>query len=106
MGPIAARHARTVLEHVERIIAIELLVGAEALDQRLAMLAPATGSGEPAVRPGAGVAAARDRIRDVVPRLRGDREPGPDLDAVTRLVRDGRLSDLVRTESGRAVDER
>jgi histidine ammonia-lyase len=106
MGPIAARHARTVLEHVERIIAIELLVGAEALDQRLAMLAPETGSGEPAVAPGVGVAAARRRIRDVVPRLRGDREPGPDLDAVTRLVRDGRLSDLVRTESGRAVDER
>ena len=26
MGSIAARHARTVLEHVERIVAIELLV--------------------------------------------------------------------------------
>src|SRR5215218_4155579 len=39
MGPIAGRHARTVLEHVERILAIELLVAAEALDCRLELLA-------------------------------------------------------------------
>src|SRR6185369_1443437 len=37
MGPIAARHARSVLEHVEQIVAIELLVAAEALDRRLAL---------------------------------------------------------------------
>ena len=36
MGSIAARHARTVLGHVERILAIELLVAAQALDLRLA----------------------------------------------------------------------
>jgi histidine ammonia-lyase len=107
MGPIAARHARTVVDHVERIVAIELLVGAEALDQRLAMLADdAAGAG---VGAGAGVAEARDRIRSVVPPLRGDREPGPDLAAVTRLVHDGALVDLVsrgpggsRTAGGRA----
>ena len=49
MGSIAARHARTVLEHVQRILAIELLVAAQALDLRLA------GSGG-AGAPGAGVA--------------------------------------------------
>jgi histidine ammonia-lyase len=113
MGPIAARHARTVLEHVERIVAIELLCGAEALDQRLALLAtpkPTPGSAsapgrtpgagaastpEPGPTPGAGVAAARERIRAVVPALTGDREPGPDLAALTRLVHDGALVDLV-----------
>src|SRR5262249_46396990 len=49
MGPIAGRHARTVLDHVERIVAIELLVGAEALDQRRRLLASgdADGSGSP-----------------------------------------------------------
>ncbi len=108
MGPIAARHARIVLEHVERIIAIELLCGAEALDQRLELLtAEAAGAAAaetapgavaaPATAPvpGAGVAAARDRIRAVVSRLDGDREPGPDLATLTGLVHDGALVDLV-----------
>ena len=35
MGSISARHARTVLGHVEAILAIELLVAAQALDLRL-----------------------------------------------------------------------
>lgn len=87
MGPIAARHARAVLEHVERIVAIELIAGVEALDQRLAQL-PAGAA------PGAGVAEARRRIRAHVAPLTGDREPGPDLAAVTRLVHDGALVDL------------
>ena len=36
MGAIAARHARQVLEHAERIVGIELLCAAQALDLRLA----------------------------------------------------------------------
>ncbi len=36
MGSIAARHARAILEGVERIVAIELVVAAQALDLRLA----------------------------------------------------------------------
>ena len=39
MGSISARHARTVLGHVERILAIELLVAAQALDLRLGLTA-------------------------------------------------------------------
>ena len=93
MGPIAARHARTVLEHVEQIVAIELLVGAEALDQRLTLLAAHDAGRQPL--PGAGAAEAHARIRAVVGPLDGDREPGPDLAAVTRLVHDGGLADLV-----------
>ena len=45
--------------------------------------------------PGTGVVIARDRIRAVVPPLDGDREPGPDLAALTRLVHAGGLVDLV-----------
>jgi histidine ammonia-lyase len=109
MGPIAARHARTVLEHVERIVAIELLCGAEALDQRLGLLAAdaadaaeaadpaAYVSPGPAPMPGAGVAVARERIRALVRPLDGDREPGSDLAALTELVHDGGLVDLVAT---------
>ena len=88
MGSISARHARTVLEHVERILAIEALVAAQALDLRLA---------DPEMdgaTPGAGVAEALGRIRERVRHLDGDREPGPDLAAATAMVHDGVLADL------------
>ncbi len=103
MGPIAARHARTILEHVEQIVAIELIAGVEALDQRLAQLSGAAGTDDAlgAVAPGAGVAEARARVRSAVPPLRGDREPGPDLAAATRIVHDGALADLVEPAARR-----
>ena len=74
MGSIAARHARAVLEGVERIVAIELVIGAQALDLRLASMAQG-GRATPA--PGAGVAEAHARIRARVRHLDRDREPGP-----------------------------
>ena len=77
MGAISARHARTVVGHVERILAIELVVAAQALELRLA--------DSDGAAPGAGA-----RIRH----LDGDREPGPDLHAATALVHDGSLVDL------------
>jgi histidine ammonia-lyase len=86
MGPIAGRQARVILEHVERILAIELLCAARGLDLRLASL--------PGTVPGGGVAAAHRAIREVSPPWTGDREPGPELEAVTRLVREGRLAPL------------
>jgi histidine ammonia-lyase len=93
MGPIAGRTARQVLAHVEQIVAIELICAARALDLRLGLL--------PGTSPGAGVAAAHAAIREVVPPWAGDREPGPDLEAATRLVREGRLADLaVQSGSG------
>jgi histidine ammonia-lyase len=93
MGSIAARHARAVLAGVERIVAIELIVAAQALDLRLAAMA---GDGPPA--PGAGVAEAHRRIRARVAPLDRDREPGPDLASATALVRDGALVDLVGSD--------
>ena len=88
MGPIAGRHAMAVLEHVERIIGIELLVAAQALDLRLAD--PELAGAEP----GAGVAAAHAAVRDRIPHLDRDREPGPDLAAAAELVRSGTLATL------------
>ncbi len=96
MGATSARHARQVLDHVERILALELLVGAQALDLRRELVA--SNSGVPmadAPRPGAGVAEAQRRIRAVVAHLESDREMGADIEAMTRLVRTGALSDLV-----------
>jgi histidine ammonia-lyase len=121
MGPIAGRHARDVLANVERILAIELLVGAQALDLRLPTVggaasgtsgaspvpgAPARAWAAPAPEPGRGVAEAHRRIRSVVPPLLVDREMGADVAAVLALVRGGELADLVeardevRSESG------
>ena len=92
MGSIAARHARTVLGHVQQIVGIELLAAAQALDLRLRLLS-ADGAHAPA--PGTGVAQAHARFRERVPFLAGDREPGPDLAAALGLVDEGALVDLV-----------
>jgi histidine ammonia-lyase len=86
MGSISARHARTVLGHVEQILAIELLVAAQALDLRLALSDGAA--------PGTGVEEALSRVRARVRHLDGDREPGPDLAIATELVHNGWLADL------------
>ena len=90
MGSIAARHTRAVVAGVERIVAIELIVAAQALDLRLAAMVE---DGPP--QPGAGVAEAHRRIRGRVAHLDRDREPGPDLAAATALVHEGALVDLV-----------
>ena len=119
MGATAARHARDVLANVERILALELLVGAQALDLRRAAVAavgvapaggappggappggaPAGGApagGSPAGgAPGIGVAEAHRRIRAAIAPLDVDREMGADIAAATRLVRTGALVDLV-----------
>ena len=90
MGSISARHARAIVANVQRIVAIELIVAAQALDARLELM--------PGIAPGAGVAEARRRIRERIDRLAGDREAGPDLAAAIALVQTGALADLV--ESG------
>ena len=86
MGSIAARHARAVLDGVERIVGIELLLAAQALDLRLELL--------PGASPGQGVATALTRIRERIDHLDADREPGPDLAAASALVHEGALADL------------
>ena len=80
-----------MLTNVQRILALELLVAAQALDFRLEGVA-AQGL---VVRPGAGVEQAHRRIRSVVPHLDHDRQQGSDIDSATRLVREGVLVDLV-----------
>ena len=85
MGSVAALHARRVLANVEQVLGIELVVAAQALDERIA------GAG---AQPGAGVAEALARVRARVSHLDRDREPGPDLAAALSIVREGALADL------------
>ena len=91
MGSIAARHAMAVVANVQRILAIELLVAAQALDFRLARVA-AEGLD---VTPGAGVVEAHARLRSVVPHLDRDRIQTGDIEAAAALIRSGALLDLV-----------
>ena len=102
MGAAAARHARTVLGHVEQILAIELLCAAQALDLRLALMGSNGGSAEgrsgaqAPTPPWFRAPASRRPTPDPRPRrdLVEDREPGPDLAAVLALVHEGALADL------------
>jgi len=80
MGMTAARHARSIVANAEVVVALEALAAAQALDLR----AP--------LQPGPGTRAARDAVRVVTPFLDEDRELGPDIAAVTRLVREGTLA--------------
>ena len=96
MGSIAARHARTVLQNAQQVLAIELLVAAQALDLRLFQVAGAL--------PGTGVRQAQSLVRDRIAHLDDDREPGPDLAAAMDLVRSGALAGLVRGDGAASVD--
>jgi histidine ammonia-lyase len=79
MGWGAARKLRTALANLRRILAVECVVAARALDLR-APLAPAAGTG-----------AARDALRSVVPGPGPDRHLAPELAAAESLLADGGL---------------
>jgi histidine ammonia-lyase len=86
MGMTAALKARQVVEHVRNVLAIELLVAAQALDFR-----------EPSkTAPGRGVAAAHQLIRSRVTHMDNDRELHKDISAVAALVDSGELLATVR----------
>jgi histidine ammonia-lyase len=85
MGVGAALKFRDAVELLETVLALELITAAQGLE----FLRP--------LRPGAGVAAARDRLRERVARLGRDREMGQDIRAAERLVREGAMADICRT---------
>jgi histidine ammonia-lyase len=88
MGNAGGLKAWQVLANSERVLAIELLAGAQAVE----FLAP--------LRPGAGVRAAHDFVRGVSPRLRDDRPLTRDIELVAGSIRDGSLLEAVEAEVG------
>jgi len=88
MGAGAALKLRRALGLVRHVLAIELLVAAQALDLR-APLAPGRGS-----------AAARAAVRRRVAPLGGDRYLKADLDAARAFVEDGSVLAAVETALG------
>jgi histidine ammonia-lyase len=84
MGMTAALKARSVVDHVRTVIAIELLCAAQALDFRRPLTS------------GPGVEAAHAVVRGDVPFMEEDRELHLDVAAVRRMLDDGRVLRAVR----------
>lgn len=82
MGFGAARKLWDVIGNVRLVLAIELVCGAEGIDQR----AP--------LRPGAGSSRVHDVVRSAVPVLEGDRPIGVDIEAVAGLIASGAFDSL------------
>lgn len=84
MGMTAALKARQIVDHVKHVLAIELMVAAQALDFR----AP--------LKPGHGPLVAHQLIRSKVPHLDTDRELHKDVAAVVALIDSGALAAAVQ----------
>ncbi len=81
MGATSAHQLRAAVDLARQVVAIELLVMAEALEYHRPL------------KSGAGVERAHDLVRDVVPRLTEDRTPAPDIVAIEELIRGGRFAE-------------
>jgi histidine ammonia-lyase len=88
MGNASGLKAWQVLANAERVIAIELLAGAQAVEFH----AP--------LEPGIGSRAAREFVRTISPRLRDDRPLAEEIEAVGAAIRDGSALAAVEAEAG------
>lgn len=88
MAMWAARKCRRIAHNTRRVLAIEYLSGAQALDFQ-------------ELRPGKGVEAARTRLRESVPHLAKDRYLAHDIGVAEKLLTDGALLDAVEAAAGR-----
>ncbi|HEV8437138.1 MAG TPA: histidine ammonia-lyase [Methylomirabilota bacterium] len=88
MGAGAALKARAVTRNLRQVLAIELLLAAQALDLR----AP--------LQPGAGSRAAQAAVRSAVPRLDEDRYLHADLATALALVEQGAVETAVEAAVG------
>ena len=88
MGNASGLKAWQVLANAERVLAIELLAGAQAIE----FLAP--------LEPGAGARAARDAVRDLSLRLADDRPLTGDIEAVAQSLRNGSFVTAVELGAG------
>jgi len=82
MGLAAARKARRSVACLQKVLATELMCAAQGIEFRRPLR-----SSDP-------IEKAHARIRLDVPKLEGDRVLGPDLDALTDLIRSGELAGI------------
>jgi histidine ammonia-lyase len=91
MGATAVRQLAQIIEHVETIVAIELLLAAQGVDFRRRVLG---GDGEM----GMGTAVAHHLIRQHVPFLEHDTVLSPYIEQVRQLVAVGTIKEAVETK--------
>ena len=88
MGTIASRKAATIISHVQSVLAVEMICGAQAVDfkdhEKLAK----------------GTRAAYDLIRSEVSFMEQDRAIYLDMNKVTAMIRDGRILAAVEQAVG------
>jgi histidine ammonia-lyase len=88
MGNASGLMAWQVLANAERVLAVELLAGSQAVE----FLAPLT--------PGVGARASREFVRSLSPRLREDRPLDEEIETVATAIRDGAALTAVEEEAG------
>ncbi len=88
-GPISGRQARRVLRNLEKILGIELLAAAQAIDFRRRALGPAA-------RLGHGTSAAYETIRQHIPFIDHDIELSPHMEKAAALVAGGDIRRAVQ----------
>ncbi len=93
MGATAVRHAAKVLDHVETIVAIEMMSAAQGIDLRRDSLDHHPNMGR-------GTHVAYHLIREKVPFLRGDTVLSTHMESVRQLVADGTIKRAVEAELG------
>jgi histidine ammonia-lyase len=96
MAPIAARKATQILENVKKVVALEFLFAAQALDLRLSM----GGKKSPAAIMGKGTREAYKCIRKSVPFIEEDRTLYPLIDTVLELVKSQEILKAVEKRIG------
>jgi histidine ammonia-lyase len=89
MGTIAARKARDIVHNVENILAMELLCATQGLEFLLPL------------RPGRGIHAAYQLVREKVPPIKGDRRFSEDIRHIFSQIESGELLRRVEKKVGR-----
>jgi histidine ammonia-lyase len=90
MGANEARHVLAMVDDLGKVLGLELMTAAQALDLRLAMV-------EGDARPGRAVAAAQRAIRERIDFLAHDRALDGDVRAALELVADGSVLAAARS---------
>jgi histidine ammonia-lyase len=88
MGTIAARKCRDIVNHVEHILAMELLCATQGLEFLLPL------------QPGAGIKEAYRVVREEVPPIKGDRRFSEDIKKIQRMIESGNLLNRVQSAVG------
>ena len=91
MGTIAARQCRDIMDNTERVIAVELLCAAQAVDLV---------SRQKGLIPGKGTQAAWKAIREKIAYLDSDRQLSHDIESMTVMVRSGEIVAAVEAAVG------